>query len=192
MGRQVNPGWKAVMAMLAIGLISACGAAPAAHSLTPDANPLTKPALDANRIALQTIVPASALSSLEQTAAARGSATYTGYTCVIAPVGCACENPVIQDVTFNFTPDNRLLYDFTPRGSTPAEWQLDHAGFNQWSYTAPVSTQSGQVATLLALLSFTQVGYIVTQVATYRGGEISECKNIDFHLLNTPVPTPIP
>jgi len=184
-------GWIGLAAALAAGLISGCSAASPAPTVT-QAPAATAATLDSNRIALQTLVPASALTDMELAAGARGAATYTGYSCVIAPVGCACETPVIQEASFTFAPDNRLLYDFTVKGGSPSQWQLEHAGYNQWSYSAAISSQSGEVAVLLALLSFTEDGYEVTQVATYPSGELSKCSNVSFHRLDAATPTTAP
>jgi len=179
--------WAA--AILAAGLISGCAKATPPAATPVPTRPEITPVLGGDKTALQTLVPANALSDLEQAAAKRGVATYTGYACIIAPAGCACETSLVQDASFTFTPDNQLLYDFTIRGGQPAQWQLDHAGFNQWSYSAPVALgEAQQDALLLALLSFTTNGYTVTQVATFRTGEVAKCDNVEFHLLDNPAP----
>ncbi len=188
--------WIGLLVVLAAGLMAGCGAARPAATSQPTSNPATTPVLNTNRLALQTLVPASALTDLEIAAAYRGVATYTGYACVIAPAGCACEDPLIQDASFTFSPDNRLYYDFTIKGGTPGQWQLDHAGYNQWSYTTPITVGQGQNAKqdaiLLALLTFVQDGYQITEVATFSTGEISKCSDITFHRLGAPGATPTP
>ena len=187
MTRQRQRGSILAAVVLVAGLAAGCGQATVTFTPVPTRPPIT-PVIGGDKTALATLVPANALSDEELAAGKRGVATYTGYACTIAPAGCACETSLIQDSSFTFTPDNRLLYDFTVKGGTPAQWQLDHIGYNQWSYTAPVSvTGSQDDALLLALLSFTSTGYQITQDVTYRTGDIAKCDNVDFHLLN---PTP--
>jgi hypothetical protein len=190
---QWHRGTILAAAVLAAGFISGCAqASPAASTPTPMRAVIT-PVLGGDKTALQTLVPANALSDLEVAAAKRGVATYTGYACTIAPAGCACEAPLVQESSFTFTPSNQLLYDFTIKGGQPAQWQLDHAGFNQWSYTAPVALgEAQQDALLLALLTFTSNGYQVTQVATFRTGEVAKCDNVEFHQLESPASNATP
>lgn len=176
-------------AVLAAWLISGCAQASPTASAPPlpATRPVITPVLGGDKTALQTLVPASALSDLELAAGKRGTATYTGYACTIFPAGCACEDPLVQDSSFTFTPDNRLIYDFTIKSGQPSQWQLDHAGFNQWSYSAPVALgEAQQDALLLALLTFTPDGFEVTQVATFRTGEVAKCDSVNFHQLEGP------
>ena len=171
--------------VLAAGLTAGCGQAAPKVTAAPT-RPAITPVIGGDKSALATLVPANALSDLELAAGKRGTATYTGYACTIAPAGCACEESVLQDSSFTFTPDNRLLYDFKIKGGQASQWQLDHVGYNQWNYVAPITVSNAQQdALLLALLSFTPNGYEITQDVTFRTGDIAKCDNVQFHLLNS-------
>jgi len=167
--------WGSLLGLAAI--LSGCGSlGPSALPATPTTAPLPTELVSGG-------VPQQ-LTDLELAVGSLGETSYSGYSCVIAPAGCACETPVIQSALFTFTPDNRLLYAFEPVGAARVEWQLDHAGVNQWSYAAPLRDSSGNTqALLLALLSFTTDGYILTQVTTMSTGETVDCPDVIFHRL---------
>jgi len=161
------------------GLLVACGAStpnPPAKTPVPTAVPPPTQNVSGG-------VPQQ-LTSLELIVGGLGETSYSGYVCGIAPQGCACETPVIQKATFTFTPENRLLYDFEPMGGAHTQWQLDHAGVNQWSFASPLKDSAGTTQALaLALLSFISDGYIVTQVTTMSTGEVVKCPNVIFRRL---------
>ncbi len=120
-----------------------------------------------------------------------GEASYSGYACVTTPLACACDSPLIQKAKFVFTPDNRLAYDFAPVGGASSEWLLDHAGVNQWSYASPLRDKSGNTqAVAMFLLSFTQDGYVLTQVTNMSTGEVVSCPDVNFRRLVGVTPTP--
>jgi hypothetical protein len=76
------------------------------------------------------------------------------------------------------------VYDFEPMGGEHTQWQLDHAGVNQWNFATPLKDSAGTTqAVMLALLSFTSDGYKVTQVAPMSTGEVVKCPTVDFHRL---------
>lgn len=124
------------------------------------------------------------LTDLELNVGGLGEKSYSGYVCGITPQGCACETPVIQKVKFSFTPDNRLLYDFEPVGGEHTQWQLDHAGVNQWNFATPLKDSTGTTqALVLALLSFISDGYLLTQVTTMSTGEVVKCPDVIYRRL---------
>ncbi len=172
-------------AVLTAALLAACGS-PAPTPRTSLAPATRQPVVSSGAFTDTTLTP------LETSAGKIGEASYSGYVCTISPLGCACDTPVIQHVRFTFTPDNRLLYDFAPAGGTASEWQLDHAGVNQWSYGIPLKDSQGQPQmVILGLISFTQDGYVQTQVAKLITEDVVKCPDVFFCRV-TAVVTPTP
>lgn len=171
-------GW--IGTWLLAALLVACASSGSGTSTTTRILPTANPAIPR----VSGGVP-SQLTSVELAAGQIGEVSYSGYACAIAPLGCACENPVVQKVKFTFTPDNRLLYDAAIVGGKPSEWQLDHAGVNQWSYASPLLDKDGKTqAVLFALISFTPDGYVLTQVTTMSTGETVKCPDVNFRRLS--------
>lgn len=107
------------------------------------------------------------MAGFEILAARVGTATYSGYKCVVSPDGCACELPLLQDTTFTFTAQGPLLYTYQERDSEVAgTWSLTRAAPNQWEYIRPIASEEsgGQIGEARALLSFTEEGYSVVQL----------------------------
>lgn len=184
---------KAVLTLLLFGaalliLLAGC-VQPANPTLSATQIILPSPLPDMTSTPGQTGQPSGGnlpanLSGYELLANSTGEASYSGYACVMAPVGCACDQPIIQRVRFNFTANNKLLYEFRA-GSQPAStWELGHAGVNQWDYRAPIKGDDGSTqAYFLALITFTQEGYLVTQAANMASGAIVQCPDVVFHRL---------
>ncbi|MBN1429336.1 MAG: hypothetical protein JXB07_13260 [Anaerolineae bacterium] len=135
------------------------------------------------------------LTGYELLMARLGTAVYTGYLCsVIAEPGCVCDQAVIQNVTFTFVTDNRMLYAFGGSGYA-AEWPMDRLGPDQWGYTFGQGiSESGSLegsapGDYSYMLQFTEDGYTLTQGA-YVGSTFVSCPTITFRRLMTNTATP--
>ncbi len=130
------------------------------------------------------------LTGYEIIAANVGDATYSGYRCLLTEVGCACELPLIQQASFTFTPEAKLLFRFQGDGYA-ATWEMDRLGPNQWEYTIPIYDNAGEVqGAAFALLAFTEDGYIYSQGADLEEGGIVTCPDVTFRRLMSPTQTP--
>ena len=127
----------------------------------------------------------------ESAALGLGEVTYSGYACVTAQAGCACETPIVTKARFSLTADNHLSYQFSGLNGPASEWLFDHAGVNYWTYGTTSLDANGQPqALLLVSLSFTKDGYVLTQVANWVTGEVVQCPNVDFRRVNSSTPAP--
>jgi hypothetical protein len=154
---------------------------PDAEEPTPVNVPTSDPALGG--------LPAD-LSGYELAAARAGTAVYSGYNCTIAPVGCACEAPVILRVTFTFTTDGHLNYQFAGDGFA-AEWFMNRLGPDRWEHTFQFvyEVEDGSaVGAIFAFLEFTSDGYILTQGANLDAEGIVTCPEINFRRLGAQSP----
>ncbi len=125
------------------------------------------------------------MTGYELIASRVGEAIYSGYVCTIAPVGCACEIPILQRVVFTFSDQDSLLYTFAGDGFS-AEWAMDRVGANQWSYTIPVYDNAGDFqGAFFTLLTFTQDGYILTQGADLQEGGLVSCPDVNFRRMRS-------
>lgn len=188
------------IATLIAGLIAGCGPA----TSTPSVNaPTAIPLATVPNIPVPTGLPEASLdpalagfppdiTGFELIALRAGPAYYSGYNCTITPLGCACETPVIHQVTFNITQDNHLSYVFAGDGYS-AEWLMDDLGPNEWGYTFAFNyeTEAGQVlGAIFALMTFTEDGYVLTQGANLDAGGIVTCPDIHFRRIPSPGGSP--
>ena len=127
----------------------------------------------------------SELTANEVAAARAGEAVYSGYSCVVTPQGCACEIPVIERSTFTFAPEGHMLFHFTGDGYA-SEWEMSRLGPDQWSYTIPMFSQSGDFqGAFFVLLTFTPDGYVYNLGADFDEGGIVTCPDVTFRRLST-------
>lgn len=109
-----------------------------------------------------------------------GEAVYSGYSCTIAPVGCSCEEPVLERVVFNFQSEYRMSYTFAGDGYQ-ATWEMTRLGPNQWGHTLPLYDEEGQIhGALIALLTFTADGFLYNLGADYQDGQVITCPDVSF------------
>jgi hypothetical protein len=129
------------------------------------------------------------LSGYEILAANAGKVLYSGYSCVITSVGCSCERPVAERVSFVFNENETMLYQFEGSGYA-AEWEMTRAGRNQWSYELPMFDDTGEFqGRLFVLITFTETGYIYTLVGEL-SGEWKYCPDVTFRRLMSSTPEP--
>jgi hypothetical protein len=120
------------------------------------------------------------LTSNEISAARFGEAVYSGYSCVLAPEGCACEIPVIERSSFTFLTENTMTFAFKGDGYA-AEWEMSHLGPDQWSYTIPMYNEAGEFqGAFFSLLTFTDEGYVYNLGADFDEGGIVTCPDVTF------------
>lgn len=200
-------GWKQIAGIgLALGALAGCGGnVPAATSETGTLAPTATATLSIILTAVPEVVEPSAtseggapvddpdaLTGYELIAAGLGEAVYSGYSCTIAPIGCACETPVIEQVSFTFTPERRLLYHFRGDGYE-AEWDMGRLGPNQWGYTLPLYDEEGNFeGAYFALLTFNQDGYVLNVGMNFNTGEIATCPTVTFRRVMSPTAEPTP
>lgn len=155
---------------------------PAATSTEPAAPPTSAPALEGLPIDV---------TGYELIAIRIGEAVYSGYACTIAPVGCACDQPVIQRASFEFVSEGTMLYKFMGSGYG-AEWQMDRIGPNQWSYTIAMYDQGGQFeGAFFVLVTFAEDGFIITQGADLDEGGMIACPDVFFRrMMSDTAPEP--
>ncbi len=131
------------------------------------------------------------MTGYEIIAANVGSAVYSGYSCVWSPVGCACELPLLLEATFTFTPEGRLHY-FFKGDDFQALWEMERAAPNQWLYKTDIQSEeqdNRKIGEGLTLLSFTQDGYVITQMVDLYEQGIVTCPDVTFQrLMGTPAP----
>jgi hypothetical protein len=131
------------------------------------------------------------VTGYELIATSLGEAVYSGYACTIAPVGCACEEPVIQKASFAFVSEGQMSYTFSGSGYG-SEWLMTRIGRNQWSYTIPMYRQDGTFeGAFFVLLTFTEDGFIITQGADLDEGGMVACPDVYFRrLMSDATPEP--
>lgn len=123
------------------------------------------------------------LTKYEQLAADAGQAVYSGYSCAITHVGCACETPVVELSSFTFVSDDLLHYQFEGSGYA-ALWEMERAGPNQWSYEMPLYNDDGTFqGQLFVLLTFHDSGFIYT-LAGALGDEWIACPDVSFRRMD--------
>jgi hypothetical protein len=194
-------GWKRIAGIgLTLGVLAGCGGgvsvatseadapvptATATLSIIPTAFPEVVEPLATPEVG-EPVDDPNALTGYELIAAGVGEAVYSGYSCAIAPIGCACETPVIERVSFTFTPEGRLLYHFKGDGYE-AEWDMGRLGPNQWGYTLPLYDQAGGFeGAYFALLTFNQDGYVLNLGMNFDTGEIVTCPTVTFRRVMSP------
>ncbi len=201
-------GWKRIIAAaLAVGALSALagcagGEAPGAVEASPPPEigaatnrPLTTPTA---RAGSATAIPVDEyglpldLTGYELIAARAGEAVYSGYACVIAPVGCACEQPVLERVTFTFDPAGHMDYAFAGDGYA-ATWRMTRLGASQWGYTQGYTLEGTDIRVAhIILLTFTASGFIRNDGADLSDGTIVTCPDVTYRRLAMPTPAPEP
>ncbi len=109
-----------------------------------------------------------------------GEAVYSGYNCTLAPVGCSCEEPVLERIVFEFLSEYKMRYTFAGEGYQ-ATWEMTRIGPNQWEHTLPIYDEEGQIyGAVFALLTFTSDGFIYNLGANYQDGELITCPDVSF------------
>lgn len=132
------------------------------------------------------------VTGYELIAIGAGEAFYSGYACAVSPVGCACDEPIIQRAVFEFTEGGQLRYRFAG-GGYGSEWLMDRLGPNQWSYTISMYREEGQFeGAYFVLLTFTQDGYQFTQGADLDEGGLVTCPDVFFQRMMSSDLTPEP
>jgi hypothetical protein len=125
------------------------------------------------------------LTSNELAAARFGEAVYSGYSCLIAKEGCACEIPVIERSSFTFLTENTMTFAFKGDGYA-AEWEMSHLGPDQWGYTIPMIDEAGQFqGAYFSLLTFTEDGYVYNLGADLDEGGIVTCPDVTFRRISS-------
>lgn len=127
------------------------------------------------------------MTGYEMLAAQIGPASYSGYTCLITPAGCACELPLIQQVTFTFNEDGTLSYRFEGEGYA-ATWPMQRIAPNQWEYALSIHSEVRDevVGEARALITFTETGYTLTQLVNYFDSGLVTCPDVHFRRLASP------
>lgn len=126
------------------------------------------------------------LTGYELVAARTGEAVYSGYACVISPVGCACEQPVLERITFTFPEDNVAEYHFAGDGYATT-WTLEREGPNQWGYTQNFGMEGTDLTvSQFMLLTFTESGFIRTEGARLSDNSLVACPDVYFNRLALP------
>ncbi len=130
------------------------------------------------------------LTGYELLAARAGEAIYSGYACAIAPVGCACETPVIERISFTFAEPGHLSYHFAGDGYQ-ATWEMTRLGANQWGYTQGYIIEGTEtVVSHVILLTFTDTGFIRNDGVDFREEGFVSCPDVTFRRLAVPTPEP--
>ena len=125
----------------------------------------------------------------ELLAADLGEQVYSGYTCTITKVGCACEQPIIQKANFDFVSEYSMIYSFNGSGYA-SEWQMTRLGPNQWSYEIAIYSDEGNLlGAWLVLLTFDVDGYTITEGADLVAGGFVTCPDVAYRrLMSEPTP----
>lgn len=185
-------GLHSVFATTAAGLILvACGGAASPTPASDEPTPFVMTAQSITALPSSDGLPGY-LNGFELIAAKAGTASYSGFTCVIAPEavnanspGCACQEAVILQSTFTFREDQHMVYHFEG-DSFSSQWEMKRNGSN-WEYTFPFIYEAGGNSTtgaMVVLLEFEEFGYRITQGANLQGSGFATCPNVDFVRLN--------
>jgi len=119
------------------------------------------------------------LTGYEIIAANTSPGIYSGYSCVIAEIGCACETPIFEQITFDFTVQDKLVFEFGGEGYS-GKWDLSRLGVNHWGYSVPLFTEDGSFSgKQLALMTFTDTGFVRTLSAELNGTFVT-CPDVFF------------
>lgn len=197
--------WMITGCLLGLALIAtACGGSqpPAADSATATldqgALPTNPPVSTPTQASGAAGPPADAneyglpleLTGYEIIAARFGQAIYSGYTCTIAPVGCACEQPVLEQVTFSFDDNDHMNYRFEGDGYATT-WRMNRLGANQWGYTQGYTLEGtdSRVAHIV-LLTFIDSGFIRNDGAVIDEGAPVACPDVTYRRLPSSTPQP--
>ncbi len=160
--------------------------APAAPTLASPSPPTATPAADAPPASPPPGLPSVpySMTGYEMIAASVGTANYSGYGCLLTPVGCACELPALQQVTFDFRADGTLHYRFEGEGFAET-WEMNRVAPNQWEYISAVHSEErgAQIGEGRALLSFTEDGYVFAQMVDFYEQGIVTCPDVTFRRL---------
>jgi hypothetical protein len=125
------------------------------------------------------------LTSNEVAAARSGESVYSGYRCLLAPEGCACEIPIIERSSFTFVSENTMAFTFKGDGYA-AEWEMNHLGPDQWSHTIPMYDEAGEFqGAFFSLLTFTEEGYVVNVGSDFDEGGIVTCPDVTFRRISS-------
>lgn len=120
------------------------------------------------------------VAGYELVAIGAGESVYSGYTCTIAPVGCACDQPLVQRATFEFVNETTMRYTFSG-GGFGSEWLLARLAPNQWGYEIGMVDDEGvEEGVYFVLLTFTEDGFIITQGANLDEGGMIACPDVYF------------
>lgn len=121
------------------------------------------------------------MTGYEIIAAGVGPATYSGYRCVISPDGCACEIPLVQDVSFSFEPDGTLVYTFAV-GEQQETRSLQRVAPNQWEDVRDIVSEesSAMIGEGHVLVTFTETGYAYNQFVHFYDSGLVSCPEVTF------------
>ncbi|NDJ54272.1 MAG: hypothetical protein GYB68_14470 [Chloroflexi bacterium] len=155
-------------------------------SPTPGATATLRPTVDPYGV--------GGITGLERLAATEGPTIYTGYLCALLfnedeelPSGCACEQPVIQQSSFEFLDADTVRYAFRGDGFSN-QWEMTRLGVNQWDTRFPLVFPDGEIrGAYLISVRFVQDGYTTTQVAEV-DGNLVRCPEVKFERSNAPLP----
>lgn len=125
------------------------------------------------------------LTGYEIIAANAGEAMYSGYSCDISTVGCACETPIFERVQFTFPSVDRSDYRFAGEGYETT-WELTRVGASQWSYRQLYSLEGTEISIDHSLLlTFIDTGYIRNELARFDDGTIITCPDVYFRRISS-------
>ncbi len=132
------------------------------------------------------------LTGYEIIAANAGEAVYSGYSCTISPVGCACEQPVIERISFTFPDNDHVIYAFAGEGYATS-WEMVRIGPSNWSYTQHYVMEGTemQIAHII-LLTFTDTGFVRNDGAQLPSREVIPCPDVHFRRMPMPTLEPSP
>ncbi len=124
------------------------------------------------------------LSPNEQVAEATGETVYSGYTCVISPEGCACEQPIIERISFDFLDNGTLLYQFAGEGYA-SQWNMERVAEDHWSYTIPIYNDTGGfIGAFTVLMIINDEGFSYTSGADYVDDGFVTCPDVEYRRVN--------
>ena len=121
------------------------------------------------------------LTGQEIIAANAGEATYSGYSCLVTTAGCACELPETRTAEFVFRQDEFMDFYFAGEGYQ-TKWEMLRVGPNQWEKAESIYSveKDEAIGEVRALLSFTEDGYVFTQIVDYFEVGIVTCPDVYF------------
>jgi len=188
---------RLVTALVALGVLTACGPAQPAASPVSATDPTLLVADTEISIPNPTVTPVTPLpenlppglpadfTPNELAAAQLGQAAYSGYACSFnEDNSCVCDQPSIQSVTFTFQPGNKLIYQFT--GDTySAQWEMTRLSPDQWSYTLSIGADEsgatpGNGGGYFFVMTLTETGFALSQREDKGGGQIITCPDVVF------------
>lgn len=174
--------------ILAAALAAGCASAKPTATSAPATDPPGTEWTDISTPDQPTLAPTDpGQLNYEPTAAAAGSAPYSGYACTFAADQCSCETAVVIKAAFTFNPGDKMTYEF--HGDTyGAAWEMTRLAANQWSYTIPIGadetgSNSAQAGHYFTVLTFTHDGFTLLQSEDKGDGTQLTCPAVSYKRL---------